>query len=135
MTKLIRAGAAGAVFVCSAAAGTSVANAGSPQAREWDYPRAGRDPLVPPQALYAGQNLPQIEVTLIGVDSHNPGRPLAVVRLASTPPVRRVVRPGDRVGDYRILRIDAGRVRVSVPGLGASTVIDLSVRDSTPLQP
>jgi len=134
MKSLTRAGVAGAILCCSAAVGASVAGAGSTVDAAWDYPRAGRDPLVPPRALYSGQDLPPIEVTLIGVDSHNPDRPLAVVRLGSTPPLRRVVRPGDRVGEYRILRIDARRVRVSVPGLGASTVLDLSVRDSTSLQ-
>lgn len=134
MKSLTRAGVAGAILCCSAAAGASVAGAGSTVDVAWEYPRAGRDPLVPPRALYSGQDLPPIEVTLIGVDSHNPDRPLAVVRLGSTPPLRRVVRPGDRVGEYRILRIDARRVRVSVPGLGASTVLDLSVRDSTSLQ-
>lgn len=134
MKSLTRAGVAAAILCCSVAAGASAAGAGSTVDVAWEYPRAGRDPLMPPRALYSGQDLPPIEVTLIGVDSNDPGRPLAVVRLGSTPPIRRVVRPGDRVGDYRILRIDARRVRVSVPGLGASTVLDLSVRDSTPLQ-
>ena len=131
--KAFRACVVGAVLFWSAVAGASVTAATRTEA-DWQYKRGGRDPLVPPRALYAGQDLPAISVTLIGVDSHHRGTPLAVVRVDSRPPLRRVVRPGDRVGDYRILRIDARRVQVSVPGLGASTVMDLSVRDSSSLQ-
>jgi hypothetical protein len=133
MKALARAGVVGAVLCCAAAAGATVGGS-AVQAVEWQYPRGGRDPLVPPAALYTGQDLPRIDVTVIGVDSHHRGRPLAVVRLDSRPPVRRVVRPGDRVGEYRIISIDARRVRVSVPGLGASTTMDLTVRDSTSFQ-
>ena len=95
----------------------------------------GRDPLVPPAALYAGQSIPPIEVTLIGVDSHRPDQPLAVVRVDSRPPVRRVVRPGDRIDVYRVLRIGPRSVRVSVPGLGGNTVLDIALRDSSSSSP
>lgn len=90
-----------------------------------------RDPLVPPAALYAGQDLPPLHVTLIGVDRQAPGRPMAVLRLDSRPPVRRVVRPGERIGEYRVLRIDPTRVQVVAPAFGGSTVLDLAVRDSS----
>lgn len=90
-----------------------------------------RDPLVPPAALYAGQDLPPLHVTLIGVDRQDPGRPMAVLRLDSRPPVRRVVRPGERIGEYRVLRIDPTRVQVVAPAFGGSTVLDLAVRDSS----
>lgn len=127
--------AAAALAACVVAAGP-VASASGPAGEEpWAYPRGARDPLVPPASLYAGQDLPRIEVTLIGVDSHHPGKPLAVVRVDSRPPVRRVVRPGDRVGDYRILQIHPRSVRVAVPGFGGTTVFNLAVRDSTPSTP
>jgi hypothetical protein len=93
-----------------------------------------RDPLVPPAALYAGQDLPPLHVTLIGVDRQHPARPMAVLRLDSHPPVRRVVRPGERIGEYRVLRIDPDRVQVVAPAFGGSTVLDLAVRDSFPHQ-
>ncbi|HEX6038594.1 hypothetical protein [Longimicrobium sp.] len=126
--------AAAALAACVVAG--PVASASGPARDEpWTYPRGTRDPLVPPASLYAGQDLPRIEVTLIGVDSHHPGKPLAVVRVDSRPPVRRVVRPGDRVGDYRILQIHPRSVRVAVPGFGGTTVLNLSVRDSTPSTP
>jgi hypothetical protein len=125
---------AAAVLASSAAAGAAAGPEAIPPAR-WAYPRGGRDPLVPPAALYAGQDLPALEVTLIGVDSHHPNRPLAVVRLDSRPPVRRVVRPGDRVGEYRILQIRPRSVRVAVPALGGTTVLDVALRDSTPSTP
>lgn len=96
-----------------------------------EYPRGGRDPFVPPAALYSGQSLPSISVTVIGVDSHDPRRPMAVLRLDSRPPVRKVVRPGDRVGEYRVLRIGPGGVRVAAPSFGGTTVMDLTVRDSS----
>jgi hypothetical protein len=117
---------------CAGVAGGSAV--GAPQAG-WSYPRGARDPLVPPAALYAGEALPPIEVTLIGVDARYPRRPLAVVRVESRPPVRRVVRPGDRVGEYRILEIRARSVRVAVPGFGGTTILDLAVRDSTASAP
>jgi hypothetical protein len=127
---------AAAVLVACAVTAQPVASASGPAGEQpWSYPRGARDPLVPPAALYAGQDLPPIEVTLIGVDSHHPGKPLAVVRVDSRPPVRRVVRPGDRVGDYRVLQIHPRSVRVAVPGFGGTTVLDLSVRDSTPTTP
>jgi hypothetical protein len=65
------------------------------------------------------------------VDRQQPARPLAVLRLESRPPVRRVVRPGDRVGEYRVLSIDPHRVRVAAPGFGGTTILDLAVRDSS----
>lgn len=129
---ILRAAVAAAIFCSAAGAGAAIGSTTVPSARQ--FPRAGRDPLVPPQALYTGQDLPPIEVTLIGVDSRQPGRPLAVIRMDSRPPVRKVVRPGERIGDYRILRIEPHRVRISVPGLGTSTVVDLTVRDSTQAQ-
>ncbi len=107
----------------------------SPQAGPVPPPveRGGRprDPLVPPAALYAGQDLAPLHVTLIGVDRQHPGRPMAVLRLDSRPPVRRVVRPGERIGEYRVLRIDPTRVQVVAPAFGGSTVLDLAVRDSS----
>jgi hypothetical protein len=111
------------------------ASTSSPQAAPVPEPaeRGGRhrDPLVPPAALYAGQDLPPVHVTLIGVDRQHPGRPMAVLRLDSRPPMRRVVRPGERIGEYRVLRIEADRVQVVVPAFGGSTVLDLAVRDSS----
>jgi hypothetical protein len=121
---------AAAVLASSGAAGAAPGPAAEPPAR-WSYPRGGRDPLVPPPALYAGQDLPALEVTLIGVDSHRPREPLAVVRLDSRPPLRKVVRPGDRVGEYRILQIRPRSLRVAVPGLGGWTELDVPLRDST----
>lgn len=121
---------AAAALAGSAAAGAEAAAGAAPPER-WSYPRGGRDPLVPPAALYAGQDLPTLEVTLIGVDSHRPTQPLAVVRLASRPPVRRVVRPGDRVGEYRILQIRPRTVRVAVPGLAGTNEFDVALRDSS----
>jgi hypothetical protein len=119
-----------AVLFCSAAAGATSGAAATGEGGSESRP-SGRDPLVPPAELYAAQDIPPIEVTLIGVDSHHPEKPLAVVRLGSRPPVRRVVRPGDHVGVYRILQIRPRVVRVSVPSLGGSTVLDLALSDSS----
>jgi hypothetical protein len=132
MKRLVRGATVAAVLAVSAAAGATAAGPqGAAATREWEYPRGGRDPLVPPAALYAGQDLPSIAVTLIGVDSHAPHTPLAVVRLDSRPPIRRVVRPGDRVGEYRIVRIRPQSVRVAAPTFSGTTVLELSVRDSS----
>jgi hypothetical protein len=118
-----------AVLLAASAATSSPQPGPVPEAGE----RRGRprDPLVPPAALYAGQDLPPLHVTLIGVDRQHPGRPMAVLRLDSRPPVRRVVRPGERIGEYRVLRIDPDRVQVIAPSFGGSTVLDLAVRDSS----
>lgn len=134
MTRF-HAGAALAALACAFAGTPPASAAGTAAEQAWTYPRGARDPLVPPAALYAGQALPPIEVTLIGVDRHHPEKPLAVVRVDSRPPVRRVVRPGDRVGEYRILQIRPRSVRVAVPAFGGTTYLDLAVRDSTSTVP
>lgn len=134
MNTLRKLGVVFTVIVCSALAGLAVAGAEASASSPWRYPANGRDPLVPPPALYAGQDLPAIRVTLIGVDSRYRNQPLAVVRVDSRPPVRRVVRPGDRIGGYRILRIGARSVDVGVPGLGGLSVLELSVNDSSSFQ-
>jgi hypothetical protein len=92
---------------------------------------AARDPLVPPRDLYAAQNLAALRVTVIGYNREHPARSMAVVRLETQPPLRRVVYPGDRVGEYRILRIDATRVIAAVPNFGGTSRISLSVGDTT----
>jgi hypothetical protein len=132
MIRVRALAAVAAILLASAGAGAT-ADASTPGAPPEGAVgvRAGRDPLVPPAELYTAQDIPPIQVTLIGVDSHHPEKPLAVVRLDSRPPVRRVVRPGDRVGVYRILQIRPRVVRVSVPSLGGSTVLDLALSDSS----
>jgi hypothetical protein len=134
MKRFRRLGVVFIVFVSSALAGLAVAGAEASAPSPWRYPPNGRDPLVPPRALYAGQDLPAIRVTLIGVDSRHRDQPLAVVRVDSRPPVRRVVRRGDRIGGYRIVRIGSRSVEVGVPGLGGLSVIELSVNDSSSFQ-
>lgn len=135
MSRAARALLAAALLAAPAAAmapRTPAEVAPIPEAR-WSYPRGGRDPLVPPPALYA--DLPALSLTVAGVDGQRPDRPLAVVRLDGTPPVRRVVRPGERVGPYRVLSIRPGRVRVAAPALGGTRTLELSLRDSSPSTP
>ncbi len=91
----------------------------------------GRDPLVPPRDLYAAQGLPRLRVTVIGFNREHPERSLAVVRMETTPPQRRVVYRGDHVGEYRIVRIEATRVVALAPTFGGSARLVLGVRDST----
>jgi hypothetical protein len=134
MNQLRRFGVVCIVIVSSASAGMAVAGAQASGSSPWRYPAGGRDPVVPPPSLYAGRDLPAIRVTLIGVDSRHRNEPLAVVRVDSRPPIRRVVRPGDRIGGYRVLRIGSRTVEVGVPGLGGLSVLELSVSDSSSFQ-
>jgi hypothetical protein len=90
-----------------------------------------RDPLVPPHELYAAQNLPALRVTVIGYDRERPGRSMAVVRLDTRPPQRRVVYTGDRIGDYRIVRIEATRLIADAPLFGGTSRISLAAGDTT----
>ena len=92
---------------------------------------SNRDPLAPPRDLYVAQNLPGLRVTVIGYNRERPDRSMAVVRLGTQPPVRRVVYTGDRIGDYRIVRIEATRVVAAAPAFGGTTRIDLTVGDTT----
>ncbi len=93
---------------------------------------ASRDPLAPPRDLYVAQDLPGLRVTVIGYNRERPDHSMAVVRLATQPPLRRVVYTGDRVGDYRIVRIEATRVIAAAPAFGGTTRISLTVGDTTP---
>ena len=92
---------------------------------------AQRDPLLPPRDLYAAQGLPRLRVTVIGFNREHPERSLAVVRMETTPPQRRVVYRGDHVGEYRIVRIEATRVVALAPTFGGSARLLLGVHDST----
>ena len=92
---------------------------------------SNRDPLTPPRELYVAQDLPGLRVTVIGYNRERPDRSMAVVRLDTQPPQRRVVYTGDRIGDYRIVRIEATRVVAAAPAFGGTTRINLTVGDTT----
>jgi hypothetical protein len=124
---IARAAVVVATLVLAASAGI-FAQAASPGAA----PRVVRDPLVPPRDLYAAQNLPALRVTVIGYNRERPARSLAVVRLDTKPPQRRVVYTGDRIGEYRIVRIEATRVVAAAPAFGGTSRISLMVGDTTP---
>jgi hypothetical protein len=92
---------------------------------------SNRDPLAPPRDLYVAQDLPGLRVTVIGYNRERPDRSMAVVRLDTRPPQRRVVYTGDRIGDYRIVRIETTRVVAVAPAFGGTTRISLTVGDTT----
>lgn len=125
---IARAAVVVATLVLAASAGM-FAQAGSPGA---GARVAVRDPLVPPRDLYAAQNLPALRVTVIGYNRERPARSLAVVRLDTKPPERRVVYTGDRIGEYRIVRIEATRVVAAAPAFGGISRISLVVGDTIP---
>jgi len=109
------------------------ASAGIAFAQQAARPGAGtRDPLVPPRDLYAAQDLPTLRVTVIGYNRERPERSMAVVRLDTRPPQRRVVYTGDHIGEYRIVRIEATRVVAAAPAFGGTSRVSLAVGDTTP---
>jgi hypothetical protein len=130
MTKaLARATIVVATLLLAATAGMALA-----QQRDGVHPAPGaaaRDPFVPPRDLYAAQDLPALRVTVIGYNREHPQRSMAVVRLETHPPLRRVVYRGDRVGEYRILQIEPTRVVAAAPVFGGTSRISLSVGDTT----
>ena len=125
---LARATVVAATLLFAACAGIALAQQSDDRAR---VVASNRDPLAPPRDLYVAQNLPGLRVTVIGYNRERPDRSMAVVRLGTQPPVRRVVYTGDRIGDYRIVRIEATRVVAAAPAFGGSTRIDLTVGDTT----
>jgi hypothetical protein len=122
---LARAALAASTLLLAACAAAALAQSSGSSAAP-----GGRDPLVPPRELYAAQDLPPLRVTVIGFDRQRPERSLAVVRMDTRPPVRRVVYVGDRVGEYRILRIEATRVEVAAPAYGGSARVSLAAGDT-----
>ncbi len=90
----------------------------------WLYPRdARRDPSAAPEELYRTAARAGLRVRAIMMDPEAPGRSTAVVLLTGTPPVRAVVRAGDRVGGYRITRIEHDRVVAVLRALGAERAV------------
>ena len=103
----------------SRAAGPAAGGAGA-----WLYPReARRDPSAAPAELYRTAARAGLRVKAIMMDPESPGRSSAVVVLTGTPPVRAVVRAGDRVGGYRITRIEHDRVVAVLRALGAERAV------------
>jgi len=90
----------------------------------WLYPRdARRDPAAAPEELYRTAARAGLRVRAIMLDPQAPARSSAVVLLTGTPPVRAVVRAGDRVGGYRIVRIEHDRVVAVLRALGAERAV------------
>lgn len=90
----------------------------------WLYPRdARRDPSAPPEELYRTAARAGLRVRAIMMDPVAPGKSSAVVVLTGTPPVRAVVRAGDRIGGYRITRIEHDRVVAVLRALGAERAV------------
>jgi hypothetical protein len=86
----------------------------------WVYPRGElRDPVIPPSVLYSGEGFSELRVSTIMVDPTDVRHSYAVVYLDGREPIRRVVRVGDQVGDYRIVEISPARVVATLRSLGA----------------
>ncbi|HET6230553.1 MAG TPA: hypothetical protein VFE05_10835 [Longimicrobiaceae bacterium] len=84
----------------------------------WTYPRgAGRaNPLAPPAELYSAEVAPPLVVTSVMGAA---GGPLhAVARFGAPLRERRVVRAGDRVGPYRVDRVQMDGLWVRLYVLG-----------------
>jgi hypothetical protein len=115
------------LVVCFAAA-TALAQVSSPADAAWRYPRAPRrDPVAPPAELYDVDGRSRLEVRTIVLDPRVPRRSKAVVRLVGPVPVRAVVRAGDRVGAYRIQRVEMDRVVAVLHVLGADHAVVVPV--------
>jgi hypothetical protein len=121
-----------AVLALSAAAGALLGQPGSLAPGLWSEPvhsRVGRrDPVVPPAELYDVAARRRLQVSTILIDRRAPRRSRAVVRLGGERPTRAVVAAGDRVGAYRIVRVDVDRVVAVMRALGEdrSVVIPLA---------
>lgn len=109
------------VLVLAALAALSCAPEIAGAQSRWSYPRGERpNPLAPPAVLYSGEIAPPLLVTAIVQrdDQANSGR--AVVRLGSPPMERRVVGAGDRIGPYRIDRVQVDGLWVRLYALGTA---------------
>jgi hypothetical protein len=109
-----------ALLLALGAAGIAAQSGGPAADAPWLYPRgARRDPVVPPAELYDVHARSRLQVRTIVVDPRVPRRSRAVVRLLGPSPVRAVVGAGDRVGAYRVVRVEVDRVIAVMHVLGA----------------
>ena len=109
-------------WVAASLAGALVLMPGAVHGQDrWLYPRGDRpNPLAPPRVLYSGELAPRLSVTAITQRSDQPGTARAVVRLGSPVVERRVVKAGDRVGPYRIERVQMDGLWVRLTALGTA---------------
>lgn len=99
----------------------------------WLYPREGRrNPMRPPAALYEMSSRAVLQVRAIMENPRDPKASTAIVVLQGRAPIRAIVRAGDRIGDYRILKIESDRVLATLHVMGADRAVVAPVsRDST----
>lgn len=92
----------------------------------WVYPQevGRRDPVLPPAALYSGEGFPDLEVSSVMYNSLRPSEARAVVFLGGRNRLRKLVGPGDRIGDYRIVKIvDASCLQAVLHSLGSERLV------------
>ncbi|MEW5926818.1 MAG: hypothetical protein AB1941_05010 [Gemmatimonadota bacterium] len=116
------------VAVAAAAAAGGAQQGGEVRQAAWSYPVApGRDPLVPPEALYALRDLPGVRLLSSFPVPGEPRRSRARVEIGSgTAAERRTVRVGDALGPYRVVGIESVRVLVRLDVLGTRRVLEVT---------
>ena len=106
------------VMVAAAVCVAAIAAMPAAAQGRWVYPRGERqNPLAPPAQLYTGELAPKLVVTTVMAAE---GRPMmAVVRYGEPMIERRSVRAGDRIGPYRIERVQENGLWVWLTALGS----------------
>jgi hypothetical protein len=117
----------GVALAAAAAAGGAQQGAEVRQAA-WSYPaEPGRDPLVPPAALYALRDLPDVRLLSSFPVPGEPRRSRARVEIGGgAAGERRTVRVGDALGPYRVVGIESVRVLVRLEVFGTRRVLEVT---------
>lgn len=100
-------------------------SAARPEERpSWLYPRdLRRDPAAAPTELYRATGRADLHWRASMMDPEAPARSSAVVVLGGSGGARVVVRAGDRIGGFRILRVETDRVVAVQRILGADRLV------------
>jgi hypothetical protein len=103
-----------------AATRDSLANPPAYMREVFTYPRFSRvDPVAPPAVVTSAEAFTELHLTGIVYDAADPRNSAAIVRVGGDARNRRVVRAGDRVGQYTIVEVRRADVVVDVRLLGS----------------
>lgn len=85
----------------------------------FSYPRYGRvDPVVPPASVSSADGFPRLELAGIVFNEKDPDLSAAIIRVGARDFDRRVVRAGERIDQYVVVRVERDRVVLDVQMLG-----------------
>jgi hypothetical protein len=121
-----------------AAAADSLVTPPSYNRQVFTYARFSRvDPVTPPAILAERETFTELSISGILYDARNPRESVAIIRVGNDPKDRRVVRAGDKIGQYTIIEVRRSEVVVDLRMLGSvkRSVITRSDPNAQPVTP